>query len=155
MTTIEKLMQEQVVSVPASENVDTAVARMCQAGVGAILLVEGEALAGIFTERDLLMQVVSQGLDPAKAPLREVSTLDVVSVGRSASVRECASVLQAQGVRHLPVTDDGKPVGVISSRDFFEKVTGELETLIDRIRYDDALQSMEDPYDHIGGSYGR
>ncbi len=155
MTTIAELMQDQVVSVPITETVNTAVARMCHAGVGAIVLVEGEALRGIFTERDLLMRVVSQGLDPAATPLRDVATLDVVSVVPDTSVRECASVLQGKGVRHLPVTDDNKPVGVISSRDFFEKMTGELETLIGRLRYDEALKEMEDPYDHIGGSYGR
>ncbi|MCP4035708.1 MAG: CBS domain-containing protein [bacterium] len=155
MSTIEGLMQEQLVTAAPTETVDAVVKRMCEAGVGAVLVVENDALRGVFSERDLLTRVVGQGRDPATTSVGSVSSDDVVSVGRDASLRECASTLQVHGVRHLPVTNDGKPVGVISARDFFEKVTGELETLIDRLRYDDALKGVEDPYDHVGGSYGR
>ena len=58
-------------------------------------------------------------------------------------------------MRHLPIADDGKLVGIVSARDFFEQVAGELETLIDRLRHDAELREGEDPYDHFGGSYGR
>jgi CBS domain-containing protein len=58
-------------------------------------------------------------------------------------------------VRHLPVLSDGRPVGILSARDFFEAVSGGLEALIERARYDEKLRDNIDPYDHLGGSYGR
>lgn len=155
MSTIEGLMQKQLVTASPDEMVDTVVKRMCEAGVGAVLVVENDTLRGVFSERDLLARVIGKGLEPAATSVGDVSTNDVTSVSRDASVRECVSTLQVQGVRHLPVTNGGKPIGVISARDFFEKVTGELESLFDRLRYDDALSAVEDPYDHVGGSYGR
>ena len=155
MSTIEGLMQQQLVTATPDETVEAVVKRMCEADVGAVLIVENDTLCGVFSERDLLTRVVGQGRAPATTLVGSVSSNDVTSVSRDASVRDCAATLQVQGVRHLPVTNDGKPVGVISARDFFEKVTGELERLIDRLRYDDALEGVEDPYDHVGGSYGR
>ena len=59
------------------------------------------------------------------------------------------------GRRHLPVLEGGKPVGVISARDFFAAVAGGLEEWIERARYDEKLRENVDPYDHLGGSYGR
>jgi len=58
-------------------------------------------------------------------------------------------------VRHLPVTENGKPVGILSSRDFLAYVAQGLERVIDELGYEQALREGEDPYDHIGGSYGK
>jgi CBS domain-containing protein len=68
-------------------------------------------------------------------------------------VRECAELIQAKGIRHLPVLRSGKPVGILSSRDFFAYVVEGLERLVQQGRYKEALSEGADPYDHLGGSY--
>lgn len=60
----------------------------------------------------------------------------------------------ALDVRHLPVTENGKPVGILSSRDFLAYVAGGLERIIDKLDYEETLGEGVDPYDHLGGSYG-
>ncbi len=80
---------------------------------------------------------------------------DVHTVTRDASLRECAEKLRANHVRHLPVVDGNRPVGIISARDFFETASSELEGLVEHLRYDEQLREGQDPYDHLGGSYGR
>ena len=109
---------------------------------------------GVFSERDLLIRVVGQGRDPRITAVGGVATDDVVSATRETSIRECVSILQQHSVRHLPVLHEGKLVGIVSARDFFEKLTGGFEKLIDRLRYDEALREVADPYDHMGGGFG-
>ncbi len=155
MSSVQEMMHEPVLTAAPDERVDSVVRRMCTAEVGAVLVVEDGKLRGIFSERDLLARVVGGGRNPSETRVGEVSTEKVVTVAPSASIRECAEALRSGKIRHLPVVDDGKPVGIVSARDFFEKVAGELETLIDRLRYDAELHENEDPYDHFGGSYGR
>ena len=156
MSSIEGMMHEKIVTAGPDEMVDSVVRRMCDTGVGSVLIVEDEKLRAVFSERDLLTRVVADGRDPKTTRVGEVATEQVVTVKSSASIRKCAEALKLRKVRHLPVTDDdGKPIGIVSARDFFENVTGELETLLDRVKYDADLHQAEDPYDHFGGSYGR
>jgi len=152
---IDALMKKQTLTAAPTESVADAARRMGQASVGAVVLVEGGRIAGIFTERDLLKRVVGAGVDPTSTTVGSVATREVVSVAPGTSLRECAKALKDHGVRHLPVTDRGEVVGIISARDFFETVAGGLERLIERVRYDEQLRENLDPYDHLGGSYGR
>ena len=156
MSLIVELMHDAVVTADPDEMVDVVVRRMCEVGVGAVVVIEDGKLRSVFSERDVLTRVVGEGRDPAKTRVGEVSTEQVVSVTRDTHIRKCAEALKARRVRHLPVTDDeGKVVGMVSARDFFERVSGELESWIDRAKYDEELRQAEDPYDHLGGSYGR
>lgn len=155
MLAIETLMKRDVVTARPGETVAEVAARMSKASVGAAVIVEGDALAGIFSERDLLGRVIADGKDPAATEVGSVSTREVASVGPKVSLRDCAEILKAKQVRHLPVVDGGQVVGIISARDFFEAVAGELERFIERARYEEQLREDTDPYDHLGGSYGR
>ncbi len=128
---------------------------MSDAAVGTVVLLEAEALAGLFTERDLLTRVVAEGRDPSATRVGDVATRDVVTVTADASLRQCADELKTRNVRHLPIVDGRRPVGIISARDFFAVVAGELESLFERARYDEQLREDIDPYDHMGGAYGR
>jgi CBS domain-containing protein len=153
---VESLMKRDPVSVDAGASVADAARRMCDARVGAVLILEQGRLAGIFSERDLLTRVVAEGRSPDKTPVSEVATRPVATAPAGASLRQCAETLRDRGVRHLPIVDaGGKPVGVLSARDFFDAVAGGFERLIERIRYDEALRANLDPYDHLGGGYGR
>jgi CBS domain-containing protein len=153
---VDSLMKPDPVGVESGASVADAARLMREARVGAVLVLEKGRLAGIFSERDLLTRVVAEGRDPAATKVSEVATRPVATAPAGASLRQCAETLREQGVRHLPVVDaGGKPIGILSARDFFEAVAGGLERLIERIRYDDQLRANLDPYDHLGGSYGR
>lgn len=156
MISVEALMKRDLVSVDPKATVADAARSMREAHVGAVLLLEQGRLTGIFTERDLATRVVAAGRSPDATPVGEVATRPVVTVASGTPLRQCAETLRGKGVRHLPVlAPDGRPVGILSARDFFEAVASGLEAWIERARYDEALRGSADPYDHLGGSYGR
>lgn len=155
MTSIEDIMHRDVVTAEPDEDVVVVVRRMSDAGVGAAVIVEKGQVKGLFSERDLLNRVVNEGRDPVSTRVIEASTEQVVSVPHDASIKTCAEALKTRKMRHLPVVDDGKLVGIVSARDFFELLSGRFEDLVEHLRYENQLAQDEDPYDHLGGSYGR
>jgi CBS domain-containing protein len=107
-----------VLGVDASATVYEAVAKMVEANVGALLVYEGEMLAGIVTERDYLRRVAVQGRDERTTPVREVMTRELVYVGPEASIDECMAVMTERRIRHLPVLGDEREVlGIVSIGD--------------------------------------
>lgn len=107
-----------VLGVDASATVYEAVAKMVEANVGALLVYEGEMLAGIVTERDYLRRVAVQGRDERTTPVREVMTRELVYVGPEASIDECMAVMTERRIRHLPVLgDDREVLGIVSIGD--------------------------------------
>ena len=152
---IKTLMNKEVVAAHPDETVEMVARRMSGKAVGAVVLLEAETLAGLFTERDLLTRVVAEGRDPAATRVGDVATHDLVTMPADASVRQCAEELKVRNVRHLPIVEGGRLVGIISARDFFAVVAGEFEKLLERARYDEQLREDIDPYDHMGGAYGR
>ena len=155
MAIISSLMKTEMITVKPDDLVSDAARSMSQNHVGAVLVIEDGEMKGIVSERDVVTRVVAEGRDPATTRVSEISTADVVDVDVGTHVRKCAEMQYAMGVRHLPVTDNGKPVGILSSRDFLAYVVEGLERVIDKIGYEEALGEGEDPYDHIGGSYGK
>ena len=155
MAIIGALMKTDMITVKADDLVVDAARLMAKNHVGAVLVVEGETLKGILSERDVVTRVVAEGKDPAATKVSEVATAEVVDVEVGTPVRKCAELQLAMDVRHLPVTENGRPVGILSSRDFLVHVVEGLERVIDKVRYEQALGEGEDPYDHLGGSYGK
>lgn len=156
MASIDAYMTREIVTADPSESVDKIASRMRDQKTGAILLVKDEKLVGLVSERDVMCRVVAAGRDPVRTEAIEIATRNVVSVPADMALRSCAEMLRELGVRHLPVVDDfERPIGIISARDFFVSVAGRLEDLIGRIRYGEQLEANIDPYDYVGGSYGR
>ncbi len=155
MSAIEPYMTRELVVAAPDEIVAAVAIRMRTAEVGMAIVMEGNRIVGVFSERDLLNRVVADGCDPAVTRVGKVSTTILHTVSPSASIKECAEKLRDHHVRHLPVVEGEKPVGVMSSRDFFVQVSAQLEDLVERVRYDEQLRENLDPYDHLGGGYGR
>lgn len=155
MAVIESLMKTEMVTAESDETIAHAAWSMANNGVGALLILEEGRLAGILSERDVVARVIAEGRDPTATRVAEVATPNPVTVDVGTHVRECAELLRAEGVRHLPVLRDGRAVGILSTRDFLAYVTEGLERLVDRSRYTEALAEGADPYDHLGGSYER
>ena len=155
MAIIGSLMKTNMVMGGPDATVAEAARSMAENQGGAVLVVRNGKLDGILSERDVLSRIVAEGRDPVATEVSDVATHDVVSVELNVHVRECAELLRDKGIRHLPITENGRPAGILSSRDFLAFVVEGLEGLVDRARYDQALGEGEDPYDHLGGSYGK
>ena len=155
MATIEALMVTEMVTAKPSESVADVAHRMCQNNVGAVLIVENDKLKGLFSERDLLMRVVGQDRNPQATKVDEVATKKLVTIDITAPLKSVLQVFREKRFRHLPVVRDGKPVGILSTRDFHEYLVEGLERYIDDLKYKHDLDEGLDPYDHLGGSYGK
>lgn len=99
--------------------------------VGALPVLDGEHLAGMITDRDIVVRAVAKGKDPRGMPVREIATKDVVSVGPEDSLSEALRLMASHQVRRLPVVDqDNRLVGVLAQADVAleskEKAVGEL-----------------------------
>ena len=155
MSTIETLMATDMISATPDENVLMVADRMARNRVGAVVVLDGERLAGIFSERDLLNRVIGAQRDLRATRVGDVATLDVVTIDAEQPVRSVVDTFRARRFRHLPVVRDGRLVGILSTRDFLAFVVEGLERYVEKARYDQELAAGTDPYDHIGGSYGR
>jgi CBS domain-containing protein len=122
---------------PATMILD-AISRMNQRRIGSVLVMEGDRLAGIFTERDVLTRVVTGRLDPAKTPVAEVMTRQPVTIKPTTTVREALMVVTDTRRRHLPVVADGKVLGMVSIGDLTRWIVRdqqrEIDDLIDYVR---------------------
>jgi CBS domain-containing protein len=120
-------------SVEPTAMVIDAVRRMNDAGIGALLVTRGGAPVGIFTERDILRRVIARGLDPTTTPLGEVMTREIVVVGPTVTVGEAMAIITAKRIRHLPVMENGKLLGLVSSGDLTRWVSRGHESEIQQL----------------------
>lgn len=115
---VGRIVQGQTVTTAQdTDKVLDAAQRMREQNVGAILVMRDDALVGIFTERDALNRVIAEGLDPTITPLAEVMTRDPLTITSDKPFRSALHLMYENGYRHLPVVDDGQPIGVVSARD--------------------------------------
>lgn len=124
----QRLME--VLAVDATATVREAVDVMVEHGIGSVAVVRDGALAGIFTERDLLRRVVAAGHDASTTPVADVMTSPVVIAAPSTPMDECAAVMTSRRLRHLPVLDGERIVGMITIGDVMAQRTAEQEVTI-------------------------
>lgn len=117
---IDTLLQQKsgaIFTVPTTVTVAEAVQEMNVRKVGAVLVMDGQRLAGIFTERDVLRRVVGGNLDPKVTPITKVMTAEVITVVPSTTVQQVLDLFTEKRCRHLPVVEGGRLVGLISIGD--------------------------------------
>ena len=90
---------------------------MVERNIGAVPIIHGGKLVGIFSERDLMRRVVAEGRDPRATCLAEVMTDDPLAVGTGEDLETCMALMRRHGFRHLPVCHEGQLVGMVSLRD--------------------------------------
>ena len=123
MHTIASVLSEKsraVHTFAPEATVLNAARQMNELHIGALVVTEGPRVLGIFTERDVLNRVVAAQLEPAKTTVREVMTAPVVVCEPSATRADCRALMTARRVRHLPVVDRGRLIGVVSIGDLLK-----------------------------------
>jgi CBS domain-containing protein len=90
--------------------------KMLAQKAGAVLVVEDHRLVGIFTERDAVFRVIAQGLDPGTTLLSDVMTVSPRTIGPDQSFGYAMIQMHENGFRHMPVVEDGRPIGIVSAR---------------------------------------
>ncbi len=114
---IRNLMErKKFLTASLETTVRQAAKLMAGKNVGAILVVENEQLVGIFSERDVVFRVVAKGLDPKTTTLSQVMTTDPKTLEPGRSYGHALLLMQENGFRHVPVVENGKPIGIVSSR---------------------------------------
>lgn len=108
---------QELLTASAATPVSEAARWMQGRRVGAILVVDDDRLVGIFTERDALFRVVAEKRDPATTLLSDVMTANPTTVSPRDSFPTALQIMHAGRFRHVPVVDNGRPVGIVSSRD--------------------------------------
>ena len=91
--------------------------KMAELQIGAILILDGEQLRGVFSERDLMKRVVLEGRDPAGTPVGQVMTRDVAAIDELASAEDAMELMRTHNCRHLPVMRGSRVVNFLSMRD--------------------------------------
>ena len=115
---IRSIIEDQKPVTANAEITVTAAARlMKERRVGAILVLKQGKLAGIFTERDALFRVIAEGRDPASTRVAEVMTANPRTITPDRPFGHALHLMYEGGFRHVPVVDNGRPLGVVSSRD--------------------------------------
>ncbi len=143
MKRISELVENRpVYSVPLGATVAEAVAYMAERRVGAVSVLDGEQLVGIFSERDLLKRVVAAGRDPRHTPLAEVVTRDPLVADANESPAACLERMQQARIRHLPVFSAGRLLGLVTMRDL---LLADLEEKGDEVRLMRAYISFTPP----------
>jgi len=139
-TPVKELMDERklVLSDP-SMTVRKAAEAMARRGVGAVVVVVEDKLVGIFTERDIVFRVVARGLDSAKTTLGEVMTRDPRTISPEKTYGAAMLLMHEHGFRHLPVVENGVPIGIVSSRSALDP---DLEEFVFEERRRKHLQEM-------------
>src|SRR6266436_7034947 len=109
-------------SVSPDESVFQAISVMADKGIGALVVIAGETVVGIISERDYARKVALQGRTSKDTPVRDIMTSPVVSVSPNQTVDECMRIVTAKRIRHLPVVQGEKLVGVVSIGDLVQRV---------------------------------
>ena len=119
-------------TIAADATVHDAIAKMVEHNIGALIVKDGRAIAGIFTERDHLRRVTLGDRDPRRTPVREVMTPRLVFVEPHTPIDDCMAVMTRERIRHLPVVAGTEVVGLVSIGDLVKRVASEHEV---QVRY--------------------
>jgi CBS domain-containing protein len=122
-----------IISVSANDTVYDALTVLAEMDIGALLVMDGDEMVGIFSERDYARRVVLQGKTSRDTLVRDVMTQRVVSVLPNQTVAEAMAMMTEIRCRHLPVVENGKVIGVVSIGDLVKEIISEQEFLIQQL----------------------
>jgi CBS domain-containing protein len=136
MTTVRHLLDRKgraLFSIEPEDPVLEAIRMMADRHVGALLVMRGTELAGILSERDYARKVVLLGRSSAETPVWQIMTSPVMTVSPDNSVQDCMRLMTERRIRHLPVMEGGRVVGMVSIGDLVKAVIEEQQQTIEQL----------------------
>ena len=138
MRIVRDILQEKgamVHTIPGDATVFQALQTIADMEIGALVVVEGNDVAGIFTERDYARKIVLQGKLSREVPVREIMTprADLTSVGPDQDLEQCMELITEKRVRHLPVFENDRLVGLVSIGDIVKSIIEHKEEIIEQL----------------------
>ncbi|MDP1730910.1 MAG: CBS domain-containing protein [Devosia sp.] len=136
MTTVRQLLKQKgplIWSIGPDATVFDAIAKMAEKDIGSLLVMDGEELVGIITERHYARKVVLKGKTSPKTRIREIMEKKVLFVRPDQSVEQCMAIMGQKRLRHLPVLEGKKVVGVVSIGDLLGSVISDHKFTIDQL----------------------
>lgn len=137
MTVVAEILKSKpnstVHTVRPADSVLDALRLMADKGIGALLVTEGERIVGIFTERDYARKIALLGRTSAATQVRDVMTPDVLFVRPDQTSEQCMQIMSSHRLRHLPVVEAGKLVGMISIGDLVSNIISEQKFIIEQL----------------------
>jgi CBS domain-containing protein len=136
MKTVRQLLEakgNRVFSVAPASPVYDALLIMAENRIGALVVLEGEHLVGIFSERDYAREVVLKGKTSRTTPVSDIMSTSVITVSPDHMVDDCMNLMSGKRIRHLPVLENGKVIGVLSIGDLVKETIAYQEFLIKQL----------------------
>lgn len=127
------LKGQSVWSVAPDSSVYDAMKLMAEKGIGALMVMQGEKLVGIISERDYARKVILQGRSSRTTQVKEIMTSHVLYAQPEQNIEECMALMTDKRVRHLPVFDEGRLLGVISIGDLVKSIITEQKFMIEQL----------------------
>ena len=121
-------------SLSSNNTVRQALQLMADKNIGAIVIKDQDKLTGIFSERDYARKVVLKGKNSTDTKLAEVMSKEVITISSDMQIDACMQLMTDKRVRHLPVVDNGKSIGIISIGDVVKLMINEQKYLIDELK---------------------
>ena len=137
MKTIIQFLEQSkrpVYSVGPNATVREALEIMAQHNIGALLVIDGQTLVGIFSERDYARKVVLKGLSSNDAKVSEVMTSKVITINTKHSIDQCMQIMTDKHIRHLPIVNDSQVLGLISIGDVVREMIAYQKSMIEQLQ---------------------
>jgi CBS domain-containing protein len=137
-TTVKQLLNakhSEIFSVTPDSLVIDAIRMMNEKKVGALLVMEGDELSGILSERDYTRKVILNNRSSSATLVREIMTSELKTVNTSQTLDECLVVMSKNHIRHLPVVDEDNTVGVLSIMDVVKSIISDKEFIIEQLEH--------------------
>ena len=122
-----------MVTVKPEDTVLDAIKILAREDIGAAVVVSGDRLVGIFSERDYTRKIVLKGRSSESTRVEEIMTSNVVCVSPRTKTRDCMALMSEKNIRHLPVVDEGRVVGMVSIRDIVTDIIADQEFTISQL----------------------
>jgi len=122
-----------IISVAPDDSVLEAIKLMAEKSIGSLVVMKDDKLLGIMSERDYARKVIIKGRSSESTEVAEIMTPDVLTTSSSKTVNECMNVMTEKKIRHLPVVEDGKVIGMISIGDLVDAIISDQQEAIEQL----------------------
>lgn len=123
----------QVMSISPEASVFEAIKVMAENAIGSLLVMRDDTLIGIITERDYARKVIVKGRSSENTPVADIMTTDVITVSRGHTIKDCMTTMTERRIRHLPVVEDGRVIGLVSIGDLVQAIISSQQEEIEQL----------------------